>query len=82
MMKFIPVAFLTTFDCSKAESALADSNIRCHPVNEELLTVTETTWTRSGSSNWSAKTTDCRRVIEWLILVICFKELPDALPSA
>ena len=36
---FIPPAFLTRFDCSKAETALKGTDIQCHPVNEELLAI-------------------------------------------
>ena len=34
---FVPPAFQIRFDCSKAQAALADSNIRCHPVDDTLL---------------------------------------------
>jgi thioester reductase-like protein len=33
----LPAAFLLSFDCSNAHRGLAGSDVRCHPVNVELL---------------------------------------------
>ncbi len=45
---FVPPAFQINFDCSRAQQVLADSKIRCHPVNEELLTIYRTNLDKVG----------------------------------